>query len=451
MPRQIRFIVSMEACERFSYYGMLSILTLYLSRIVGMGDDGGKQVVHLFATAVYFLPLFGGWLADRWLGRYWTILWLSLFYCLGHAALALFEGNIIGVFAGLALIAMGAGGIKPCVSAFVGDQFTTPSEEQLTRVYGLFYWSINIGAFFGFALIPWVRDHAGYSWAFGVPGIFMGLATLIFWAGRHRYVRPPPARNEGRVRFLAPAWHLLTGRGQATAYRSEEFAAAKAVGRIVLIFITVPVFWALFNQVHTTWVIQATRMTPFHALGFKVDAERMQSAGAAFVLFWVPVLTLLIYPFVERLGLRPTALRRMGFGMVLAAISFVVCGLVQSKIQDGASLSIAWQILTYAILEAGEVMVSATALEFAFSQAPTSMKSTIMSIWLMTIAGGHFLVAAITNINSRFVHATGAAEFYFYAGLMALVAIVFAIIASRHEDTADNVLAPEPRATTAEL
>ena len=202
-PPQIKYIIGNEACERFSYYGMLSILTIYLSKEMKMGDAHGKEVVHLFATAVYFLPLFGAWLADRWIGRYRTILSISLFYCAGHGALALFEGNLAGIYLGLILLAIGAGGIKPCVSAFVGDQFGAHQEHGLTKVYGLFYWSINFGATFGFALIPMIRDKHGYSWAFGVPGIFMGLATLVFWLGRKQYVRQPPAREQKQAGVLS--------------------------------------------------------------------------------------------------------------------------------------------------------------------------------------------------------------------------------------------------------
>ena len=412
LPPQIRYIVGNEACERFSYYGMLSILTLYLKNVMGMGEKHATEIVHLFATAVYFLPLVGGWLADRFLGRYTTILALSLFYCLGHGALALFEGNLPGVYLGLALIAIGAGGIKPCVSAFVGDQFHEDDEGRLRKVYGLFYWSINLGAFFGFLLIPWLRDHAGYSWAFGVPGLFMALATLIFWAGRRRYVIKSPAR--------------------AARVASAPTASWAAIRPILLIFLPIPIFWALFNQVHTTWVIQGAQMTPFSILGFKIDAERIQATGALMVLIWVPVLTLGVYPFVERLGFRPTPLRRMGIGMGLAALAFAGSAMIQTQIDGGRILNVAWQVAPYIVLEAGEVMLSATALEFAFTQAPASMKSTIMSLWLMTIAGGHFLVALITNLNSRFVHARGASEFLFYMILMCLGTAAFAWIASRY-------------------
>src|SRR5688572_2221973 len=411
-PPQIKYIVGNEACERFSYYGMLSILTLYLKNEMDMGESGAKEVAHLFMTAVYFLPLFGGWLADRWLGRYRTILFLSLFYCLGHGALALFEDSRGGLFVGLALIAIGAGGIKPCVSAFVGDQFGQQEERALTKVYGLFYWCVNIGAALGFALIPLTRDKAGYSWAFGVPGIFMGLATLLFWLGRKQYVRPPPSAQESGI------------------FKPEN---RRVVFDILMVFAAVPMFWALFNQVFTTWVLQGEKMTPFTLLGYKVDAERMQSAGAILVLIWVPVLTLGVYPLAEKLGLRPTPLRRMSAGMLLGALSFVISGLIQSSIDRGQTLSVAWQILPYIVLEAGEVLVSATALEFAFSQAPASMKSIIMSFWLMTMALGNFLVAVFTNLNRNFVKAHGAAEFYFYAVLMFIVSGIFIWCAARYQ------------------
>src|SRR6516162_6039732 len=154
LPRSTWFIVSTEACERFSFYGMTSILTLYLQHQLAMGDSVAKERVHLFNAGVYYLPLLGGFLADKYLGRYRTILGLSLFYCLGHGSLALFEGKEWGVYLGLGLIALGAGGIKPCVSAFVADQFTTLDERGLSKLYGIWYWAVNLGAALGFAVIP---------------------------------------------------------------------------------------------------------------------------------------------------------------------------------------------------------------------------------------------------------------------------------------------------------
>jgi proton-dependent oligopeptide transporter, POT family len=408
-PSQIKYIIGNEACERFSYYGMLGILELYLANRMKMGAEDATKIQHLFGAAVYFLPLAGGWLADRWLGRYWTILSISLFYCLGHGTLALFEGSRMGLFAGLALIAIGAGGIKPCVSAFVGDQFKRSQHHLLTNIYGWFYWAINLGATAAFFIIPMVHTHLGYAWAFGVPGLAMGLATFVFWLGRKRYVRQPPERE---------AKHAET----------ETAADRSSLRRIALVFLPVPMFWALYNQTSSTWVLQGAKMTPFHVL----NGETMQGAGSLLVMIWTPILTLALYPMAERLGWRPTALRRMTVGMFLAAVSFVISGLVQARMDHGQSMSILWQLASYAVLEAGEVLLSATGLEFAFEQAPGHLKSVVTSFWLMTIAGGHFMVALFTELNQRFVKAAGASQFYFYAAMMVVVAAVFAYCASRY-------------------
>jgi POT family proton-dependent oligopeptide transporter len=444
MPGQIRYIVGNEACERFTYYGIVSVLTLYLKNAQGMGRDEATEVAHLFKMAVYFLPLLGGWLADRWLGRYRTIFSLSLVYCLGPVLLGGAGESRAGLFAGLGLIALGSGGIKPCVSAFVGDQFGPAQQHLLSKAYGWFYWAINLGAFLAFALIPVVRDRAGYGWAFGVPAVFMFLATVVFWAGRGKYTHAPVGRDLGQAGFVRVLWTALMGLGSGRGFweparerfSAADVAATRAVLRILGLYAAVPVFWALFEQINTTWVLQGERMRPFAVLGYRVDAERIQSISALLVLIWIPVLTIWAYPWAERVGLRPTPLRRIGTGMFLAALAFVGCAVIQQRLDGGAELSLAWQVLPYVVLEAGEVMVSATGLEFAFSQAPPAMKSTVMSFWLLTISTGNLMVAMFTSLNARFVHARGPAEFLFYAGLMAAVATVFALLAARYRPMA---------------
>src|SRR6185295_5988241 len=131
MPAQIPFIIGNEACERFSFYGMRNILVKFLvaTMLVQYVPDklarelAAKDVFHTFVMGVYFFPLLGGWLADRFFGKYNTILWFSLIYCAGQGCLALFSDQRDGFYAGLFLIALGSGGIKPLVASFVGDQF----------------------------------------------------------------------------------------------------------------------------------------------------------------------------------------------------------------------------------------------------------------------------------------------------------------------------------------
>ncbi len=240
MPRSTWFIVSTEACERFSFYGMTSILTLYLQYQMHMGKDDAKGTRALFNAAVYYLPLLGGFLADKYLGRYRTILFLSLFYCLGHGALALFEGKECREFIlGLALIALGAGGIKPCVSAFVADQFTSLDERGLAKLYGILYWAVNLGASLASAIIPAgstgmerrgkSRRKLGLQLGLWHPWHFYGDCRVVFWLGTPLYVRRRPQVETDAV--IDPE------------QRRED---RKTLLRIILAFSPIIIFWALF-------------------------------------------------------------------------------------------------------------------------------------------------------------------------------------------------------------
>ena len=182
-PPQVKFIVGNEACERFSFYGMRGILVTYMVTALLYSRVDATAYFHYFVAATYFTPLVGGWLADRFFGRYRVILWISFAYVLGHGVLAVWETRT-GLFVGLSLIAMGAGGIKPCVSAFVGDQFGPGQRALMQRVYGWFYWSINLGSFAAYMIIPLLLRRVGPGVAFAVPGVAMALALLVFWAGR---------------------------------------------------------------------------------------------------------------------------------------------------------------------------------------------------------------------------------------------------------------------------
>lgn len=473
MPSSVPFIVGNEAAERFSYYGVTAILTLYMINMLGMSKSDATEVAHLFKFGVYFMPLAGAWLADRFWGRYNTILYLSLVYCVGNLALALGVGSTTGLYVGLILIAIGSGGIKPCVSAFVGDQFGRGREHLLPKIYGMFYWSINFGSFFAFGFLPSVRENIGYRWAFGIPGVAMLVATLIFWVGTRRYVILAPVRDKRGAGFFRVVIHTLCHQRNRRKEQSfwevarerfshEEVEGARAVLGILMVFATVPIFWSLFDQTNTTWVIQGQNMQSvslftFHVapdsllvpllkglfvqtdpqaggFAFVLDTERMQAMNPLYVMVLIPVFTGWLYPLMGKLGFRATPLRRMSAGMVLAAFSFVVCGWIQSRMDSGVEMSIAWQMVPYLLLTSGEVLLSATGLEFAFSQAPSSMKSTIMSFWLLTVAVGNFLVAAVTNLNAKVVKAEGATQFYFYAGLMFVVAAVFIVCACRYRD-----------------
>jgi POT family proton-dependent oligopeptide transporter len=216
--------------------------------------------------------------------------------------------------------------------------------------------------------------------------------------------------------------------GAKPKYSAEEVEGAQAAGRIFKVFFTVSVFWALFDQSGSSWVLQAEKMD-LDVWGMHVEASQLQAANPIMVMALIPLFAYVIYPAWEKLGFKVTPLRKMSVGMLLAALSFVAVGFIQTLIDSGHHLSVMWQLVPYIIITCSEVMVSIPGLEFAYTQAPPSMKSTIMSFWLVTVFVGNFLDAYIARLNV--FH--GSAEFYFFAGLMFAVSLIFVWTASRYK------------------
>jgi proton-dependent oligopeptide transporter, POT family len=437
-PPQIRYIIGNEAAERFSFYGMRNILTVFLidyllTRHAGNRADEAQAVFHTFVMGVYLFPLLGGVLADWWWGKYRTVLWLSLLYVAGHACLAFFESSPGGFYTGLFLIALGSGGIKPCVASFVGDQFTVANRSLVPKVFGWFYWSINLGSFFASATIPKVLEHFGPRVAFAIPGILMAVATIVFWAGRKLYVNVPP-RGPDRHAFLFVLRSGLFGgapggfwdRARA-AHPPEAVEGARAVLGVMSIFAMVPFFWACFDQKASLWVLQA-RSLDLQVGPVTLAPSQLQAVNPLLILLLVPLTTYGLYPWLERRGLRFNPLRRIGTGLVLTATSFVLVGLIQRALEAGARPSVLWQVGPYLVLTVSEILVSTTGLEFAYTQAPLRMKGTIMSLWLLTTFAGNFVVVVVKKLG--LVH--GTTEFLFWAGLTYLAALCFALIARRY-------------------
>lgn len=163
-PRSIYYIVGNEFCERFSFYGMKAILPIYLTAKLGFGEDRATTLIHTFNFAAYFFTILGAWLADSGgaKGKYQTILWLSGVYAIGSSILAISSAipsvATLGMTVGLTLLAMGTGGIKPCVSSFGGDQFEPSQREQIARFFSLFYFAINAGSVLSMLITPILRQ-----------------------------------------------------------------------------------------------------------------------------------------------------------------------------------------------------------------------------------------------------------------------------------------------------
>lgn len=427
MPPGVPFIVANEAAERFSYYGMRAILVIFMTQYLRsrsgeldlMTEEQAKSYYHLFLSAVYFFPMLGAILADAFLGKYRTILYLSLIYCLGHGVLAL-DNTRLGLAIGLTLIAIGSGGIKPCVSSNVGDQFGASNQHLLSRVFGWFYFAINFGSFFSTWLIPDLLarfgPRLGPHIAFGTPGLFMLLATLFFWMGRHRYVHIPA----GGMGFVRETFSL-TG--------------LKSIAKLLPIYAIVAVFWSLYDQTSSAWVLQARNMD-LRFLGLELLPAQTHSVNPILILLFIPLFNYVVYPVLDRF-FPLTPLRKIGIGLFLTAASFLIPAWIETQIAAGYRPGFIWQIWAYVVITAAEIMVSITCLEFSYTQAPRKMKSLIMAIFFLSVTLGN----AFTSLLNVFIQnpdgtsrISGSSYYLLFAGVMFAAALLFVGVALYYKE-----------------
>ena len=452
MPPGVPYIIGNEAAERFSYYGMNGILTIFMSKylldkmgnLAVMAPHQAEAWYHTFVSTLYILPIIGAFLADALFGKFWVVFWLSIVYCGGHATLALIGSPVAHMVeprlllaVGLFQIALGAGGIKPCVSTNVGDQFGESNKHLLTRLFNWFYFSINAGSAISTLLIPWLlepyqadpngliakmgpsvvsflenpRLHSP-DIAFGLPGIFMAIATVIFWRGRKKFVHIPPAGLRNYMRTLFN----------------------KETGKILLnILIPVPfvaIFWALWQQNFSSWIVQAESMDR-RLFGIEWLSSQIQTVNPIFILIMLPLFSYWLYPFVEKLGVKLTPLRKIGAGLFVTAASFFIVAMIQTRIDAGARPAIIWQVWAFVVLTAGETLVSPTHLEFSYTQGPVKLKSLCMCTYLLAVSLGNQFTAAvdffIQNPDGT-VKLHGASYFMFFVWVLLGTAVLFVIV-----------------------
>jgi POT family proton-dependent oligopeptide transporter len=350
-----------------------------------LDEAQAREWYHSFTTAVYFFPILGALISDTLWGKYRTILILSVVYCAGHLTLAMDETRS-GLFMGLALIAIGSGGIKPCVSAHVGDQFGKSNQHLLEKVFGWFYFSINLGAFVSTLLTPYLLRNYGPSVAFGVPGVLMACATVFFWMGRNTFVHIP-AHGMGFIR------EAFSGEG------------LRVIGKLTIIYAFVAMFWALFDQTGSAWVLQADKMDR-EFMGMSWMPSQIQAINPIMIMIFIPIFNGFpigggrrfsgLYAMLNSVY-KLTPLRKIAIGFFLTVPAFAIPAWIEAQVQAGEVVNIGWQLLAYAIITAAEVFVSITCLEFSYTQSPKKMKSFVMACFLLSVSLGNLFVAGVNH------------------------------------------------------
>lgn len=359
-PLSICFIVVNEFCERFSYYGMKAVLTLYFLSYLHWDKDLSTAIYHAFSGLCYFTPILGALIADSWLGKYRTIIYLSIVYVIGHVVKSVGAIPTVGdstmhialSMIGLILIAFGTGGIKPCVAAFGGDQFDEENASERQKFFSVFYMSINAGSLLSTLITPILRSDVQcfgddcYALAFGVPAALMAVALVVFIGGSGLYKRNPPQGNVllqvcNCIGFaIKTRWRRTKSDPKRKhwldwaedKYSKRLIQEIKMVLRVLVLYIPLPMFWALFDQQGSRWTLQATRMNMAFGSVFNIKPDQMQMLNALLILVFVPIFDLIIYPLVSCCRVNITPLRKMATGMVFAALAFGAATLVEVNV-----------------------------------------------------------------------------------------------------------------------
>ena len=330
-----------------------------------------------------------------------------------------------GLLLGLSLIAVGSGGIKPCVSAHVGDQFGKQNSNLLEKVFGWFYFAINLGASASSLLTPILLATYGPHIAFGIPGILMALATILFWMGRNTFIHIPA----GGKKFI-----------QETFSREGIGSLAK----LFSIYLFVAMFWAPFDQTGSRWVLQAEKMDRTF-MGIEWLSSQIQAINPIMIMLFIPLFNGFtikgftwkgIYPLIETF-VHLTPLRKISIGFFITVPAFLIPAYIEQQIQAGLTPNIVWQLFAYVIITAAEVFVSITCLEFSYTQAPKKMKSLVMAFNLLSVSIGNLFTSGVNFFiqNPDGSSKLSGAEYYiFFAGAMLVTAIIFIPVAMWYKE-----------------
>jgi len=445
-PTGFWFIFWGEFAERCSYYGMRAILALYMAQELGLGQANAATYMSFFIAACYLLPLVGGWVADRFIGKYWTIVSFSIPYIMGHLILGIEE--IPFMIVALVLLAMGSGVIKPNISTLMGLTYDQqrPGQTQLrSDAFAIFYFSINVGAGISQFAMPPLRTSYGYAVAFMFPAALMVFALGAFAMGKRFYAKETV--------------------GYVPATAEERTERLRTLGRIAGLFLLVMFFWAIFDQSASTWIYFAKACMNLYIFGYRVDPDQVQAFNSLFIVILLPLVQLL-WNYLNDRGIRVRPTDKMTAGFIITAACMAVMALsaylagaaelvtvgeagkeiTEWVVADANKVTIWWQIFAYLLLTVAEILISVTGLELAYTAAPKAMTGFITGCWLATVFLADLGINAwLTRLyNDPEIRMQPALYFTLLTALMLAVSAAFVIVARRFNRKEAEKALPQP-------
>src|SRR6266581_2663990 len=478
-PRGLSTLFFTEMWERFSYYGMRALLTLYMTKTLAEGglsfDEKYASVIYAtYVSSVWYLPLIGGWLADKILGARRAVLIGGIVIACGHYSMAI--NTLPNFYGGLILIACGTGLLKPNISAMVG-QLYKQGDERRDAGFSIFYTGINLGAFFSPIVTGFLAQHRlfkgiiaslglnpnnSWHWGFAAAGVGMTLGLIQYVIGRQRlsHVGEKPKKreqskgeaNSGSADFVT--WGLgivggVTGAAIGYYYGDAGFLSAlfpgvvffwvgylvgtarllagnelKRVLVIFILFVFSIVFWMTFEQAGSSLTLFADRLTQTTILGWVYPSSWFQSVQPIFVIILAPVFAWIW----QRMGDRqPSSPGKFTFGLLFAGLAFVVVT-VASMLTGGGRVSPLWLIVVYFLQSIGELCLSPVGLSTVTKLAPARMVGLMMGVWFLSISIGSYIAGRTTQLFQGSTPGLLARAFGTFAAITLIAALLLAVL-----------------------
>ena len=376
-PRGLATLFFTEMWERFSYYGMRGFLILYMTKALAFTDKHAGLAYGNYVMSVWLTPIIGGFIADRWLGQYRSVLLGGIIIALGHFTLAF--PPLPFFYAGLTLIVIGTGLLKPNISALVGGLYER-GDERRDAGFSVFYMGINLGAFLGPIIAGKLAEGVDWHLGFACAGVGMVLGLVQYVIGR-RHLAPSIERLTAERRERAAA----AAAGPQARLTTEDW---RRIGAVVVLFVFASLFWGAYEQAGAGLNLFADRYVRLEFLGIKLYASWFVSVQAFFVILLSPLFAWLWV----RLGPRqPSSPAKFAFALVFVGLAFVLLIPAGSMAQRGILVSPLWLVGAYFIQELGELCLSPVGLSVVTKLAPVRFVSLMLGVFFLSNSAGNWL------------------------------------------------------------
>jgi proton-dependent oligopeptide transporter, POT family len=382
-PRGLSTLFFTEMWERFSYYGMRAFLILYMVHALGFDDKRAGSVYGTYTASAWAAAIFGGIIADRWLGQYKSVLIGGIIIALGHFTLAFHPLPFF--YTGLAFIVVGTGLLKPNVSGIVGSLYDT-QDARRDAGFSIFYMGINLGAALGPFIAGYLAQRVDWHIGFACAGVGMTLGLIQYVMGR-KHLQPAIDRlaEQRRAARTTPVASSASTDATFGGFTKVEW---KRLAAMAVFFVFAAIFWGAYEQAGSTLNLFGDRYTRTSILGVSFPSSWFLTVQAIFVIALAPAFAWLWV----RLGKRePSTPAKFAFGLLMIGISFLFLLLPANQIQDtpGVRVSPFWLIGCYFIQELGELSLSPVGLSVFTKLAPVKIVGMMLGVWFLADSVGN--------------------------------------------------------------